>query len=821
MKIGELVDQIKGGKLSHKDTLPEPKEFTTSKSLEKTVDLDGHDMDVNLGGSFNGSISLINRDNKEERKNDPEGVLLKPSYPTKELNQLINPEPLFELEQDTAYLRYMLGLKANFGVSGNVSGIGVGVDSQANWSTSYYSKHELSNDDITLAEAILEDVGVQLDSDSGANKELSALASIATLFDDEPLSIMNEGDILTFAAGGKIGATLTLDAGDLLAGSVTYSGLFDEAIPIKYKAGLKLEASVTFTGDHILAIGSIGNGEYEVIVRRSSAALSEYSAQLGASAVIDLQQTIDIINGYLGQITEIPTERIEALREEIKALIAQGAGQLNAFVEDLGVGEIQAISDLYDQLVEDLQGQLGEWLEDGVDMALKPLDALESLLKDWSGKLQKYASLKLSLNFGYRYSRLDASSDLLRFTCGEQAFNDLRGGLMTFKLDADALKANPGINIRRFLNADIDEVTRVVGGQLTVGDWKFGSSVGSKEQWITVRDHLQKDKVVAVSYLGSRWYEAKDFKDTAKYSFIAQAASGSGKESGNSDGTNATTTNIPPRLTDLDYTLGVKTKFKEMMSLQDLQEFIDFAAVFGAADNLEADSDFAKLTALGLKTGVETEIELGVTVTQSAARKVIRTLAEPSHELYASALARSMFMWREGSHFVKGRRTIAERIELYYPVWKKLLDQGNSNSAQAYLKEQMGDKFKDLKIWEGRQFDKLTSNQSGSLSKKPKIQSMAAIINKREKYLTNLKDYRVAMDLLNDALMGTGPNYQYHKFEEIFDGFSEAWEFSYSCRLFAALIDLAVKANPNINLNEVEYTFKLTQDGETHQLSRA
>ena len=98
---------------------------------------------------------------------------------------------------------------------------------------------------------------------------------------------------------------------------------------------------------------------------------------------------------------------------------------------------------------------------------------------------------------------------------------------------------------------------------------------------------------------------------------------------------------------------------------------------------------------------------------------------------------------------------------------------------------------------------------------------MAAITNKKQKYLRNLQDYRVAMGILNDALSGLGPNFKYHKFEDIFDGFSEAWEFSYSSRLFAALISLAIERVPGVDSNEVERSFKLTQGDISYQLPKA
>jgi hypothetical protein len=345
---------------------------------------------------------------------------------------------------------------------------------------------------------------------------------------------------------------------------------------------------------------------------------------------------------------------------------------------------------------------------------------------------------------------------------------------------------------------------------LTVGSWSFGSKVSGERQWVAVRDRKQNDKITRVSYYGTRSYLAKEFKDSAKYTMSFEATTNP----------ESTISGNAPTLRNLDYTISVASSFTEKkMSERDLRQFLDCAAIYGAA-SADVDSNLTKLSDLGLKTNATTQVQVGISVAKSAALDVIQRLAEPSHELFAKAMAMAMFMTKGEGSFYRGRKTIQQRLDVYEPVWMKLLTQGNTNQAKAFLGAEL-DKynFEALKIWEGGQFKKTVSNNNGG-SSSPLFQSMANITNTKPRYLGDLEESRAAFRVLHKALSGAGPDWHYSKLAEIHEGVSEAWEYSYACRLFASLVHLAVESVSGINKNEVEFVFKLTQGTETYEIPK-
>lgn len=815
-KLKDLIESLKGGELEAKDTLPEAKEFETAKSTEKTVDAGGRELSVSLGGGFKGSLSLINRADKAELKNDPEGVLLKPEYRTKALTEALDLKPVIDFPEDgNAYLRYKLGMEGRFGANVEEGVAGLGVEGEVDWSASYYAKHPFERDGRpnTIGEAILEDLKIELNPNSSADDEQQALGKIRGLFDDDPLKGLDVGEIVSFAANGSIGGKITVDAGDLLSGSVSYSGLFKESIPVKYDAGLELSASLSFGGHHLVAVGRERNDRYVVVVRRTCLREVGLGVSLGASVEIDLSETVKVINGYLEKLTGLPRGRIEALREKINGLVAEGTDATDAFVDELGAGEVKALSKLYDTLVENLEGRLEEWLDEREEQLLKPLEELESTLDNWSKKLKKYAKTKLSIEFGHQYSRLDASADLLRFTCGAEALRPVLGDLIAFKMDADALNGNDAIQIERFLNAKQTKITKQTGLILKIGGLAFGSSIGSEKEWIEVKDR-QKKRVVAVSYLGSRSYQETGTQ-LSRYTMAFEANTMEARED----------PDIPPKLHELDYTLGLAASFSGRLSEPLLEEMVDFGILYGALES-KPEKVIRQLKALGLKTGVKATVEVGISVTKEAARTVIRELATPEHELYARAMARAMWIWRQGrGPFVEGRRTAEERESVYYEVWKKLLAQGNRNGAEQMLDLRLDEfEYGELKLWEDGEFRKNTSNQRAGLADKPKIESMAAILNTRVSYLGEIKDFRRGIQTLHRSVDRSQPGHMpqpYEKLEGIYTDLSEAWKFSYASRFLASLLDLAAKTAPPAQAEQMERVFKLTQGEETYELPQA
>jgi len=417
--LQKLLEKIKGGKLKDGDTLPKPKSFEIEKAMNKSVALgSGNRLNVKLGGSLEGSIALINSNDKAERVNDPEGVLLKPTYDDADLQAVMDPRPLLPFKDDTAYLCYRLGVQANIGGAATIDLTALDFEAEKKLSSCFYSSHELSGDQArkTIGEAVLDDLGIDLDS--GQDQSEAALKKVGSLFDSDSAGSLPVGSAMTFVASGNLRSSVEVDAGELLAASMTYSGLFEEAIPFSYDAGFKLGANLEIGGDFYLGVAATREGELTVVVRRASARNIGLNGSLGVSAEVDFSETAGVINDFIGGVSDLPRNRVETMLKAVNNLVDRGRSGIDTFVNDLGGGQLpKAVSDLYDKLVEDLEGRLTDWIAEKSDRILEPLEKLEDKLESWQKQLQRYAKRKLELSFGFQYNKLDQSADLLRLTC--------------------------------------------------------------------------------------------------------------------------------------------------------------------------------------------------------------------------------------------------------------------------------------------------------------------------------------------------------------------------------------------------------------------
>jgi hypothetical protein len=812
MKFKDLIDKVKGSEIQKNDTLAKPEEFTTEKSINKDVNIPGDGkLTGKFGGSFGGSLSLINSADESEKINDPEGVFMKPKYANADMQKLLKPEPVIALSNNHGYLRYSLGM--NLGVSGNgsYSFVGIDFDAQANWSTSYYSKHPFLKDGnaVMLGEAIAEDLGFDLDSLT--HEDTSPIKGIVSLFDSDPAGAVDQGDVLTFAAAGSLGGSISLSASDLLAGSVSATGLFKEAIPITYKAGATIKASVKFEGDFFLAVAGLGANELSIVIRRSSSKLSGFSAGLNVVVEVDLTETVDLINGYLALITELPKTKLKQLRGQVANLLASGVSGINGFVDDLGVNEYSILSDLYDKFIEDTLGELESWIAEKSEKILAPLEQLEDFLDDWADTLKSHSKQKIGASFGYQASKLDASSDLLRFTCNNATFTEFRSELLTFQINVDALNKHPSVNIKRFLNAKLQETTSQVGLMLNIGGWSFGSSVGASESWVMLKDYKNDGAIIRATFVGGRWYEAKDFKDGKRYNLSIEATS-------NKD---ADVIAGRPQLKDMDYLFGVSTTFNEdKLEPRNLEQFIDYGVVYGSIQDAGTSKTMNQLTDAGLEFGKASDVEVGLVVSKTITPLIISYIAKATNEDFARALSVAMLPWDN----VEGRNTLSERLEIYKPVWEHILTTGDhSYGAKQILDAKLEENgFDKLAKWEGLQWQrKQTSNDRGPQS--PKIQSFAGIVLKHSRFIKTVRHLRTGFQSLQGHLESSTLT-DYKQFELVYDDIQKGWDFSYSSRWIAALLNQAANStelSKYIKSGEIEYTFKIKQGTKVINIPKA
>lgn len=814
--LEKLIDEIKGGKLKKGDTLPKPKSFEVERAIDKTVSIGGgKKLKVMIGGSLDGSVALINSDDESERINDPEGLLLKPTFADREIHALIKPRPLLEYSSDRTYLRYQLGIQAKISGSTAIDVTGLNFESQGRWSSSFYSPHDVSGaqSSKTIGEAVLDDLG--LDLVGGTGQSQSAIGKIRSLFDSNAGRDLPVGSALSFTASGNLKSSVSVDAGEIVSGSMSYSGLFKEAIPVSYSGGFKFGASLEIAGDFFLGVAASDIDELTVVMRRASARNIGLNGAIGLSAEVDFGETVEVINGFIGNLTGLPRTRVESMLESVSKLVGEGADGIDQFVVDIGGGQLpQALSKLYDNLVENLEGQLEDWIAEKSEKILEPLDELAEKLEEWQKKLASFAKQKIEMSFGFQYNKLDQSADLLRFRCTRDAFRRLRADLLLFKINVDALSATDGVVFERFLDLEIEEVSSSVGLNLRLGKWAFVSTVGSSKRWMVLKDRMQDGRVLRANFLGTNTYENQGFDALGNYEMTFEA--NSSKDSDPAFGA--------PSLKDMDYTFGVTTTFDNNdLDHGKLEIFLDTAAVCGAL----VGNDYAKvsrrLLAAGLRVGGKYTAVTGISVTKSAARSVIRFLSGredapypvADNDFYAEALAQGMLRWKK----LPGRRNITERLSVYKDVWKMILDRGLTTQKEedALLARLSDFNFDKLRTKEKDELNVPASQlRTGTLQ--IEFRSFAQVIRRRQSFLKKLNSLRSALSELDAYLDDSATDAHFQEFEKIYDDFCEGWNFSYSSRWIAAMMHLAVQKVAIQHPEEVEYVCRIKKGKKTIHL---
>lgn len=805
-KIYDLIKQLGDHKIGDSSTLKEPESFSQSGKIEEDL---GGGFKVNLGVEGEGSISLINSAEETEQQNDPEGIFFSPKYSDKTLIELLDPHPVVELPTplQNGYLRYSLGAKFSGLISGVIQPIGLQLEAGIGWQASYYSKHPFVKDNgehTTIADAILDDLGYD-----GEDESATPADNIRTLFRSGDLNSrkIKVGDILTFAAAGNLGGSITINASDLLTGSIAYSGLFNKVIPVDYSAGISATLATKFEGDFVTAVAITSDDKLEIVVRRSSAKLSNAKVNFGAKAELDFSAATEVIDSYLSSLSNSSEAAVNKLKKKVDDLLnsALAEADFEKFFTELTSNEKGMLNKWYDELLSKAKDELKDFIDDQTDKILEPLQKLDKLLKNWSEKLAEYTSVSLSLSLSYEMSKLDASADLLRFECDRTAFPSYRKDLLLYRFDSIIKAAedpnNKKVKILRFLNAKKIEKKTGSSFVVKVGEWAFGGSKEMEKTWIELIDRkdVNKPYVKQASFLGSRTFSSLLFKDKLNYGFTLE-----GKFKRDAEEYGRT-----PELKELDYTLAAYSVFSEnKLSEADFRQFLDYGFVNGTL-LVPRGADLSGQISpkdLGIKLGKKTEITQGISVTGDAAKSVLIELSLLTDSQVANALAVAMYPWSGYA----GRNNLQERLNAYHKAWLNVIknnadsDWSTKNALNASL-DTFG--YKKLATFETSHW----RHQNGHSAYK---RSLRGILESRggRSYSSLVHSFLEGFDELQDRISSIEYN-NYSELEDIFNQVSKAWDNDFSSRWFTALLNTAIRNafGDEIPKKQIEYKYIIKQ----------
>jgi hypothetical protein len=319
--------------------------------------------------------------------------------------------------------------------------------------------------------------------------------------------------------------------------------------------------------------------------------------------------------------------------------------------------------------LNDAQQQLiGQALDRfGISGALDAVPELEKRIEAIDGKvanaLEEVANTKIKIGFAYEYARIADDTQLLQMTVDREHLGAFHGDLIRGNLGgaiASIADGTPGVAVEHYLNQATLTRTKSWGFTLGIGKWVDAGSVDTDKLTVVTRRSL--DDRVQEGYLGTRGYEAHWMGNKCQWAADFRADM------------RAYSQNATPTLPEFDLGLHLSlSASRGKLSLDDIDEYIDFAGCWSIVGDDEIAARRAQLSAL---EGTAQDVSIQLTIGDEVFRLLMPVVAGAADGDLAFALA--LAMPRQPK--VAGLRTPMERLAIYRRGWDFYLthpDAGN------------------------------------------------------------------------------------------------------------------------------------------------
>jgi hypothetical protein len=552
---------------------------------------------------------------------DADGILL----PSGAAGQ---PPRMLTLATEGAWLKYRLEANLKAAVQGSLAAAGFSIDGSAGVVLADYRFHRQRSE--TVRDGFLADVA----------------SGVRSAFDRAAVERLQPGDAVAIQAQGVIEAKVTVAFADLFTTQATALlalGGARKAIAFSITAGATATFDVRISDEFVITFAGVTADTWRIGVRKA--------------------KTRKVVAGVAAGIDVAATDRKQLTQflDEIKdAIVGQSRATANDLVAKARLG---TLNDAEQQLVRLLLERFGiSNALGGVQELEKRLDAIDENATD---ALEEVANTKIKIGFAYEYARVAQNTQLLQMTVDLEHLRAFHGDVIrgdVGKPIASLAGGTPGVVVEQYLNQTTLDRTKSWGFTLGIGKWVDAASVDSDKLIVVTRRSV--DDRVQESYLGTRGYEAHWQGDKCQWAADFRADMRGYSQS------------ATPTLPEFDLGLHLSlSASREKLSLDDIDEYIDFAGCWGiVADDEIADR---RAQASGFKETAQ-DVGIHLTIGDEVFRLLIPILAKATDGDLAFALA--LAMPRQPK--IVGLRTPLERLAIYRRVWEFYLTHPDAGSEE-------------------------------------------------------------------------------------------------------------------------------------------
>lgn len=624
------------------DADPNPVKLSAENALPITLP----DVTFNIVASAELDIMLFN----QAADTDPDGVI-------GTQNAIIIPDTATD-----AYLKYAAGITVSATAGVQIPIASIGFDEKltvsGNAAAAYYKRHS--------------------NGDAMNTSFAGDIAAFKTIFIEDDITNLAEGDALAFSVNGSLKSDLKVSWSNIFSQSLSVLG---EYLPTPLTLDLSLSPSVSvefiveITDAFALVIKKLAGNQCLLSVKKTKSV----STDTTASAGIDI--SFKDSDAAKTQLTAIYNQLIQSI-------FGNSIDDVNTALQKVKSGIADAAQN---ELVSGLIARYNlTGVADAIDQLITKVNAIEQYVPNLIGDV---ATATVKLSFSYEYKRIDLEKDvlsvnlatadllkyhdqLLRFDI-TQLLSDMRAGVIPYQLNT-------------YLNQKTLTITHTWGLGLTVFNFT-----------LLGQDLFTFENVINENFAG---FQQVSTEGTQQYKWVLGNGSGSWLSQVNGQmpayGTST--------LDKFDFTFLLSTALKDNnLKADDLNTYFDFAVVWDAIQQ----SDLATLitkytTGAGSILNQPATIENKLTFPPALMKPLIEKVATTGWENNIPYLTKAMSAALPYEN-QNGRTSVTDRIAIYNQLWQFYFDNYENDPETDFAEtakntiQTLGSNYSNLANWEG------------------------------------------------------------------------------------------------------------------------
>ncbi len=624
------------------DNDPNPVKLSAEKALPITLP----DVTFNINASAELGVMLFN----QAADTDPDGVI-------GTSDAIITPNNATD-----AYLKYAAGITVSATAGVQIPIASIGFDEKltvsGNAAAAYYKKH--SNGDAMNTSFIAD------------------IAAIKTIFIENDITSLAEGDALTFSVNGSLKSDLKVSWSNIFSQSLSVLG---EYLPTPLTLDLSLSPSISVefvvevADAFALVIKKLAGNQCLLSVKKTKSV----STDTTASAGIDI--SFKDSDAAKTQLTAIYNQLIQSVFGNTIDVVNTALDKVKSGVADATQSEL-------------VNGLIARYnlagVADAIDQLIAKVNAIEQYVPNLIGNVAK-ATVKL--NFSYEYKRIDQEKDVLSVNIATADLLKYHDQLLRFDITQLLSDMRAGV-IPYQLNTYMNQKTLTI-----THTWGLGFTVFSFT--LLGQDVFSLENVVNENFAGLQQVSTEG---TQQYKWVLGNGSGSWlSQIGGQMPAYGTST-----LDKFDFTFLLSTALKNNnVNADDLNTYFDFAVIWDGIQQSDLAALIAKYT-----TGTSSvlnkpaTIENKITFPPALMKLLIEKIATTGWDNNISYLTKAMSAALPYENQA-GRTSATDRIAIYNQLWQFYFDNYENDPQTDFAGtakdtiQTLGNTYNNLANWEG------------------------------------------------------------------------------------------------------------------------